>query len=346
MMRLSNNAGLQRGAAALVADHMSVAAGESVLITADTASDMAAVEAVLTAAHRQDARPMVALIPQLPFQGKLADPYLPGSLSGALQDCDVWIDMTHPFIAGSDAHDKAMKGNRLRGLGAGGLDSPGLARLYGAADLDGLFAVQSALDRLIVESAGKTCRLTDDLGTDVSFVLAPGGQPKKRRAQGPGMNTIPGSVVMLPELKSVRGTIRLVAAMHEYYTALQRPLTLEVDGQIRRIVESGPDARLLDRALRRAGRGGYGYVIHFSIGLHPAARFTGKCFVEDIRTIGANAIGLGMPWWEPGGGENHPDGVVLRQSLAIDGQDVLRDGLIVWPDELAAQAAALLPRFA
>jgi hypothetical protein len=124
---------------------------------------------------------------------------------------------------------------------------------------------------------------------------------------------------------------------------LARPLTLEVDGQIRRIVETGPDADILDRALRRAGRGGYGHVIHFSYGFHPSARFLGR-FVEDIRTVGANAIGFGTPWWEPGGGENHPDGVVLRQTLAIGDTTVIKDGRIVAPEPLAKRAAALLPR--
>ncbi len=340
-----DNARRMRGARALVEDHMQVRAGESVLITADTASDMAAVNAIFDAAATLGSRPMISVIPQLPFQGKLADPYLPTALQAAMLEADVWIDLTHPFMAGSDAHDRAMKGNRLRALGAGGMDSAALARLYGAIDLDSLFEVQSALDALIGDAGGKTCRVTDDIGTDVSFVLAPRGQAKKRRADGPGMNTVPGSVVMLPELQSVRGTLRLVAAMHEHYTALQRPLTLEVDGRIQRIVEQGPDAQILDRALRRAGRGDYGYVIHFSYGLHPAARFGGKCFIEDIRAIGANAIGLGMPWWEPGGGENHPDGVVLRQSLSIDGQPIIERGMVVWPEALARKAGALMPRF-
>lgn len=345
MTTLSINAKVLRGARALVEDHMQAKAGESVLITADSASDMGAVEAIFNAAAAIGSRPMIAVIPQLPFQGKLADPYLPAALQSAMCDADLWIDLTHPYLAGSDAHDRAMKGNRLRALGAGGLDAAALARIYGSIDLDRLFEVQSGLDQVIGEAGGKTCRLTDDIGTDVSFVLAPRSNAKKRRADGPGMNTIPGSVVMLPELQSVRGTIRLVAAMHEYYTPLQRPLTIEVDGLIQRIVETGPDAQILDRSLRRAGRGGYGYVIHFSYGLHPAARFGGKCFVEDIRAVGANAIGLGMPWWEPGGGENHPDGVVLRQSLSIEGQPVIKDGLIVWPEPLAKAAADLAPIF-
>ena len=97
----------------------------------------------------------------------------------------------------------------------------------------------------------------------------------------------------------------------------------------------------MDRALRRAGRGGYGHVIHFSYGFHPAARFRGSCFVEDIRVGGCNAIGLGTPWWAPGGGENHPDGIVARQSLSVGGLQVVEDGVLVGPEPLVALAAAV-----
>ena len=69
-------------------------------------------------------------------------------------------------------------------------------------------------------------------------------------------------------------------------------------------------------------------------GFHPAARFTGTCFLEDIRARGNNAIGLGIPWWEPGGGENHPDGVVLMHSLWIDDTQLVRDGVLVGPPEI------------
>jgi hypothetical protein len=60
--------------------------------------------------------------------------------------------------------------------------------------------------------------------------------------------------------------------------------------------------------------------------------------VEDIRVIGASAIGFGKPWWEPGGGENHPDGLVLRQNLWIDGLQVLQNGMVTNPEPLAAAA--------
>jgi len=333
---------LPRAAVALVGDHMALQPGEGLLVTADTATDVGAVEAIVNAAALAGGRPMAALIPRLPFQGKLADPYIPDTLAASMQTADVWIDLTHPFLPGSDAHNRALKVGRVRCLGAGGLDAAGLARIYGGVDLDRLYDLQLALDELIANAEGKQCRVMDPIGTDVSFVLAKGTQGKRRRADVPGMNTVPGSAMLLPEPQSVNGTIRLVAAMHEYYTPLASPLTLRVDGQVQGVVEGGGDALVMNRALRRAcGGNGYGSVIHFSVGLHPAARYRGDCFIEDIRVQGANAIGLGKPWWEPGGGENHPDGIVMRQTLVIDGATVLEDGIIVGPPVLTARARAI-----
>jgi 2,5-dihydroxypyridine 5,6-dioxygenase len=170
---------------------------------------------------------------------------------------------------------------------------------------------------------------------------ATGSKPRHAVKAGATFS-LPGSVVMTPDLESVRGTIVIVAAMHDWYGPLERPLTLHVDGRIRRIAEEGPDVALLDRALRRAGGGDYGHVIHFSYGLHPAARYRGDCFVEDIRAIGANAIGFGVPWWKPGGGENHPDGLLLRQNLWVEGQQIIKSGLVIAPDRAAKASQAAI----
>jgi len=131
---------------------------------------------------------------------------------------------------------------------------------------------------------------------------------------------------------------------HEYYTSLPTPMTLEVDGKIRSIHGGGNERSVADRALRRAGSNGeYGYVIHFTHGIHPAARVTGRSFIEDMRTKGNNAIGMGIPWWDPGGGENHPDAILYLQTIDIDEQRVVEDGNIVGPEPLATVAADLLP---
>jgi hypothetical protein len=98
---------------------------------------------------------------------------------------------------------------------------------------------------------------------------------------------------------------------------------------------------MAERSLRRAGGGDFGHVIHFTVGFHPAARFSGTSFIEDIRSPGANAVGLGVPWWEPGGGENHPDAIMTTQSLWVRGQQIIRDGMVIAPSGLADKIAGI-----
>jgi len=149
---------------------------------------------------------------------------------------------------------------------------------------------------------------------------------------------------MFPDVETVTGTIEVGSVFHEYYTPLTAPMTLEVDGRIKAIHGGGNERAVADRALRRAGTGGeYGYIIHFTHGIHPAARVTGGSFIEDMRTQGNNAIGMGMPWWDPGGGENHPDAILYMHTIDIDGERVVEDGEIVGPDSLVALAADLEP---
>ena len=139
------------------------------------------------------------------------------------------------------------------------------------------------------------------------------------------------------------GRIRIDSVFHEYYTALAEPMLLEVDGKISAIRGGGNERIVAERALRRAAGGEYGYVIHFTHAIHPAARATGTSFIEDMRAMGNDAIGMGLPWWQPGGGENHPDGILRMQTIDLDGERIVEDGLIVGPPELAALAAELAP---
>jgi leucyl aminopeptidase (aminopeptidase T) len=253
----------------------------------------------------------------------------------------VWLDLTFPYMGGSAAHDRAMKTNHVRSLLVADLGAAGIGRLFGAVDFDRLFALQAALDRLVADSVGRTCRFINAKGTDVSFTIGRPATRKLRRTDQPGTYTPPGSAVIYPEPETVRGELVVEAAFHEHHTILREPIRIRVDGRITDVSGGGSDLRLMERALRRAGGGEYGSLIHFSHGFHPAARFTGESFIEDIRVAGSNAIGLGIPWWEEGGGENHPDAVVTMQSLWIADQPIVRDGVIVGPPELAALERAL-----
>jgi hypothetical protein len=325
----------------LLGDLMCLRKGEEVLITADTATDPRVPQAVFTVAEKLGARALIVTGAPLPFQGALADPYIPKALANLVKTCDVWIDVTFPYLAGSHAHDEAMKTQRVRYMLGGDMDAGSFQRLFGCIDLDPYFEMQAAFDAVFKE--GRKCRITDPRGTDVSFTLAKSGLSKPRKADKPGMYLIPGTCSIAPQIETVKGEIVVTHSFHEYYELLASPVTLTVDGPIRKVAGGGASRAPLERALLRAGGGKYGSVIHFAQGMHPAARMTGTCFVEDIRAMGSNAVGLGIPWWEPGGGENHPDTVLTEQSVWVDGEKVIEQGQVVGPAPLAALATKLAP---
>jgi 2,5-dihydroxypyridine 5,6-dioxygenase len=330
-------------AAEALLDFMALRRGEDVVISADTMGDARVAEALLTAAQRQGAKAVIATMSALPFQGQLANQHVPAALSRAVETCDLWIDLAFPYYAGAHVHDQAMKAQRARYLLVGDLKADGFQRMFGQLDFDAYFRAQALFDELFNASVGRTCRITTPLGTDVSFTLAKSTLHKPRRAERPGMYLVPGSCSIAPEVDSVRGRIVVQASFHEFYERLASPITLDVDGRINRLTGGAASRFPLDRALRRAGRGDYGSIIHFSHGLHPAARFTGSSFIEDMRAIGSNAVGLGIPWWLPGGGENHPDAVMTEHSVWLADEKIIDAGVIVATASLAQAAAALAP---
>jgi len=322
---------VSRGAYGMVQDHMCVGAGESVVLTADTATDPVAVEAIMRAVTEAGAQIAVIVVPQLPFQGALANDFIPPSVEAAVRNCDVWLDITFPYMAGSRAHDEAMKDSKLRFMLAAALRAEGIATIYGRADLDLFGRIQEELDRIFAAGLGKECRITTPGGTDMRFVLGKPGYAKRRKASQPGLYTPPASALMFPEPKSVQGHLVLETIFHEYYTRLTDPVTIHLDGGIKEVVGGGSERKALDRALRRACSGGYGSIIHLTYAYNPAVRYAGEVFLEDARALGNNAVGLGLPWWLPGGGENHPDGIMSMQSIWIDGRQIVKDGLLHGP---------------
>ena len=128
---------LARAADVLTRDMMCIEAGESVLITTDTGTDVVGVQAIQDAAYRLGAKvASITLAPPVPFQGGLADEYLPDHVKAATGACDVWIDLCMPYLAGSKAFDDAMEKNRTRYFLGADVGADEMVRLMGGADLD------------------------------------------------------------------------------------------------------------------------------------------------------------------------------------------------------------------
>ncbi|MEJ0071451.1 MAG: hypothetical protein WDO24_24950 [Pseudomonadota bacterium] len=214
--------------------------------------------------------------------------------------------------------------------------------LFGQVDLDRYFDVQAGFDALVADAIGQGGAHHHEARhrRALHHGEARHRQAAARPASGPVSDSRLGHDDAPKSTRCAAGSWSRACSTNSTQGSTSRS-ALEVDGRIRAVSGGGAERATLERALRRAGGGEYGYVIHFTHGLHPAARFTGDCFVEDMRVIGSDAVGLGLPWWQPGGGENHPDAVLSMQSLWLAGTQIVADGTIVAPRALAEQAGGL-----
>jgi hypothetical protein len=326
----------------LLSDFLCLIPGERTVITADMTSDMRLVQALLDGAYRRGRQASAVIVPRLPSQGAGADVGITDACRAAIMNTDLWIDMTFPYMAGSGPHDEVMHAGKARYLLLGDANLESFTRLFGDIELDQYFEAQAEFDKTFGRK-GARCRITCPKGSDFSFELAKPIFEKPRRATKPGMYTIPGACSIGADSKTIKGRIVLGAVFHQSYEVLPQPVVVEVDGAIQSIKGAGAAAIKFGQAVRRATGSGSGMIIHLTNGLHPTANFTGKCFNEDMRALGNNAVGFGLPWWEPGGGENHPDGIILGQSVWIDNELVIDSGRIVGGSEgLVRKADALV----
>ncbi len=342
-----SNYHIARGAQALVTQQFGVRPDEGVLITCDGSTETALIDALVTAVSASGAKPLVTVLPKLPFQGALADPFLTDALGASAAAADVWLDFTFPYIAGSKLHAAALKAGRVRYALLNISSAESLGRLYGDVDFPALIDFQIALVEFLDSRKGATATTRCPLGSDFSFELDEIKLKRARIADQPGMHTMPGAQNLYPVDGTVKGRIVLQGLFDEHYRLLRKPIEITVDGDIRAIKDgAAEDMPRFDRALRRAsGKNELGRIIHLTLGFHPAARLTGTNFTEDIRIPGSNAIGMGLPWWVEGGGENHPDGLLLDQSFWIDDEQILDHGRLVGPGPLISLYEKVAPQF-
>jgi 2,5-dihydroxypyridine 5,6-dioxygenase len=340
-MNKTNIMELGHAARALVNDCMFLREGEELLITADTNTDWAVVQATAAAGLEAGARMCTALsAPSL--MGRLGDSKIPETIKAAMGKCDVWIDCDWPYLGTSTAYEKVMASGRIRYMLLGNVDAAGFNRLYGKSKLKETFALQRKAAELIRKS--RKGRITTERGTDFTFENDPDRPVNVRGlSEKPGYNSPLGLVSWAPIESSVRGTMKLegVANPSHYSGILTEPVTLEIDGSIRDAKNGGREGRDFSEFLRSVSDGTYGGIAHLGLGLHTTAAVTGACFNEDIRVVGNGPIGFGYQFSDfkgakpaTRGGSAHPDALLTKLSLWLDGSLIVDKGEIVAPLEL------------
>ena len=332
---------LQRAADKLIREVFVVKKGEVVIITADTGSDMELVNAVASSVYSAGAKPMVITIAMPSGVGKAADPDIPvEELTGALMNCDVWIEFNHQWLLYSTPFERVIAGNpKLRYMCLVDFDCALLTRVVGNVETAQLQKFMTRVAELHVDA--KEMHVTTPAGTDVSFLLDPTHTISNDcgDASRPGMHFLTGQLNVIPKFDSINGTIVFDGTITPPFGKVpESPVTLIVEkGKIVRL-EGGSAAKEYEKWLASFEDEGMFRMAHIAYGFNPGATLSGN-ICEDERVWGCTEWGIGYvsPLEAPPDGQNaksHTDGICLNSSVWIDGRQIMKEGKICDPELL------------
>ena len=327
---------------------MGVQPGETVVLTADTGSDLRAVEATAAAAYECGAKPLVVTHLCPATMGKSGDPYLPvDALSAVLKEADTWFEYDSAGLMFTTPFDVATTENKeLRSICMGSGDVDLLVRCVGRVDFDAMAEFEDKL--IAILSQASSMRMTNAAGTDISFKQDPaiplfGTGPLFDAGRPPaGSYTLPGAIAWAPDLATVAGTVVFDGAIGIpalNLGVLRQPIILRIEEG--GIVEfgGGPEAGLLEPYLKSFDHPQTLRFAHTGMGFNPGAITRGRFgnLLEDERIWGSMHWGIGEISNNliPGGqvpAPMHCDGICLGCTLEADGVEILRNGNFVHPE--------------
>ena len=327
-----------RAADMLIRDMFHAREGETVVITADTESDMRVVNATARAAFAVGAKPFVMLIAAPQGVGKAADPYLPvDSMVGALAGADVWIEFNNQWMLYSTPYERAMAANpRLRYMCLVGMNPDMMIRTIGRVDREKLGRFMLRVSRLTREA--RRVRMETPAGTAVEFDNSP-EHPMTcdtGEAGRPGVFMLSGQIGWSPKLETVNGTIVFDGSLSPSPGLLKEPVRLTVERGRVTHVSGGREAATFSDWLESLNDSNMYRLAHVCYGFNPGARLTGNV-LEDERVWGCTEWGMGyqsavdVP---PDGipAVSHCDGICLNSSVWLDGVRLLDCGRVVDPE--------------
>lgn len=310
--------------------------GETLVITADTESDLAVVDATASCAHAAGAKPMVISLPAALGVGKAADPMLPiDALAGALCHADAWLEFNNQWLLYSTPFEIAVEKNKkLRYLCLVGMNADMMVRTIGRVHQQAL----SDFLRKVAEKTGRCSRMriTTPAGTDISFemeakypVVCDDGN-----AESPGIHMLGGQISVFPKFDSINGTVVFDGSVTPPCGLLKDPVSLRIEQGRILSVSGGSQAHAFEMWLHSFDDPNMFRVAHCSYGLNPGARLTGNV-LEDERVWGCMEWGIGYvsPLDAPPGidARSHTDGICLNASVWLDESQIFKHGQVVDP---------------
>ncbi|SLN15877.1 hypothetical protein [Roseisalinus antarcticus] len=316
-------------AAIFVREVIALEAGQEVLVTADTRTDMRVPDAIARAVMAAGGVPSLLRYPS-PGRSYGASPAV---VAAAAKASAVWVACSWNELIYSEAWQSVMEAG-VQYVSYGGLDCDGFVRCVGGVDTPKLEEMGQEIIALLTDAE---MHVTSKAGTDIRFHNRGGTVGSFRMVANPVRIPImlAGQVTWEPNEGSMTG--RLVAdgvlSPPEDVGLILEPLTLEIaGGRIDRIA-GGREAALLERWIAQREDPTLRRIAHASLGFNPGVRVPTGRILEDERAFGDIDFGWGAWVGRPAAG--HFDFTCRQVSITADGVEILRDGLFVDP-KLAA----------
>jgi len=329
----------------VVRDLFRLQPGETFVITGDTESDLAVINATARAAFAAGAKPMVVLHAAPLGVGKAADPMLPlEPLAAALSAADAWVEYNNQWLLYSTPYDIAFQKNKkLRHLNLVGMNAGMIVRCIGRVDFAALEAFQREFSSLLTRT--RHVRITTPAGGDIEFDHRSDIPIRCRMgyAHRPGSEMLAGQISSTPHFDSIHGTIAFDGSLVPPCGRLEAPIHLTIEKGTIVGIQGGPQAQEFAHWLDAFRHPQMRRLAHLSYGFNPGARLTGD-IVEDERVWGSTEWGIGsvpatiVPPGYPA--PSHCDGVSLHSSVWLDGKLAMEKGILIDPG-LVSLAARL-----
>jgi len=317
----------------IINDIMLVKPGETVLITADTTSDIRVIQATAAAALDAGAKPIVMTFQASLEKAIMIEPTPP--VAEAIKAADVWIEYDYQLFYTRGW--KAAMDAGTRQLTAAAMDINMLINTIGRVDYPKMVELGNAIVDLINES--KEMRITSPSGTDLMC------STEGRRAHQSGAYAdkqgisvmLGGQTTLCPVEETIDGTLVFDGGLFPpaEIGIMKSPVRLTVEKGIVRHIEGGREAIVFKKWLESWNDEKMYWLAHISQGFNPGVPEPSGRIEEDERIFGCVECGIGTQGEGLGGkgwvAASHTDGMVLNPSIYLDGEAIEKEGFYIHP---------------
>ena len=310
---------LEESAEIAVRQCMSVKPGERVLVVADKA-----LRNIGLALWQKSADIGAEAVYMEMVARKVNGEEPPAAVAAAMLIADVVLGVTSRSFSHTMARKEANKhGARIATLP--GITEEMLQRTL-SADYTAIAKICKKLAKILTD--GKDVYISTPAGTNISLSIAgrSGYSDTGLLHNNGDFGNLPaGEAYIAPVEKTANGIIVVDGSMSSI-GVLQKPIRLTVQKGYVTKVEGGCDARKLEQTLDRYEKKARN-IGEFGIGTNPQAILTGRV-LEDEKVMGTVhlAIGSNIGFGGVVQAPIHLDGIILKPTLTIDDQVIIKDG--------------------